>query len=78
MVYLHTSIVAKCNILNKGSESNYYTSTLVSAHKRELCCQWPITIYGMEIGMAYSGVLDVDENLIRARLLDWDLLVDDG
>jgi hypothetical protein len=32
----------------------------------------------MKIRVADTRVFDVDEDLIRARLLDWDLLVLDG
>ena len=40
--------------------------------------QRPVTIDGVEICVADTRVLDVDENLIRAWLLDWNLLVLDG
>ena len=37
--------------------------------------QWPVTIDGMKISVADTRVLDVDENLIRTWLLNWNLLV---
>jgi len=37
--------------------------------------QRPVAIDGVEIGVTDARVLDVDEDLIWARLLDWDLLV---
>jgi len=50
----------------------------VASNKRELGRQWPVTIDGVEIRVADTGVLDVDENLIRAWLLNWDLLIDNS
>jgi hypothetical protein len=40
--------------------------------------QGPVTVDGVEIGMTNTGELDVDENLIWAGLLYWNLLVLDG
>lgn len=40
--------------------------------------QWPVTVDGVEICVANTRILDVDENLIRTGLLDGNLLVLDG
>ena len=50
----------------------------MASDKREFGGQWPVTVDGVEISVADTGELDVDENFIWARLLDWDLLVDDS
>lgn len=43
-----------------------------SSHQR------PVTIHSVKVSVANTTVLDVDKNLIRARLLDGNLLVLDG
>jgi hypothetical protein len=40
--------------------------------------QRPVAINGMQIGVADTRVLDVDEDLIRTRLLYGNLLIIDG
>jgi hypothetical protein len=40
--------------------------------------QRPVAVDGVEVGVAYAGVLDVYEDFVWAGLLDWDLLVLDG
>ena len=40
--------------------------------------QRPVTVHGVKVSVANSTVLDVDQNLIRTRLLDGNLLVLDG
>jgi hypothetical protein len=44
----------------------------VEAHER------PVAIHGMEISVADTRVLDVDEDFVRGWLLDGDLLIVDG
>jgi hypothetical protein len=76
--YLYTSIITNLDILNKRSESHDDTSTFMPTDERELGVQRPVTHHGVEIGVADTRVLDVDENLIWTGLLDWNLLVHDG
>jgi hypothetical protein len=40
--------------------------------------QWPVTVDGVQIGVADTRVLDVDKNLIWAGLLNRNPLVVDG
>lgn len=37
--------------------------------------QWPVSIDGVEISMADTRVLDIDEDFIMTWLLYWDLLI---
>jgi hypothetical protein len=76
--HLNTSIVTDLNILNERSECNNDTRTFVPADKWQLGCQRPVTVHSMEISVADTRVLDVDENFIWTWFLDWDLLVNDG
>ena len=47
----------------------------MATDERELGGEWPVAIDGVEIGVADTGVLDVDEDFVWAWLGDWDLLV---
>jgi len=76
--YLYTSIVTNFNIIDEGPAGNDDTGTFVSTNKWELGCQWPITVNGVQISVADTRVLDVDENLIRTGFLDGNLLVDNS
>lgn len=40
--------------------------------------QWPVAVDSVKICVAYTRILDVDEDLIRAGFLDGDLLELDG
>lgn len=73
--YLNTSIVTDLNVLNEGSTSYNNTSTFVSTNKRQLRGQWPVAVNRVEVCVAHTGVFDVNENLVGARLLNWNLLV---
>lgn len=54
------------------------TSQQASREKHWHTNQRPVAIDGVEISVADTRVLDVDQNLVGARLLDWNLLVLDG
>ena len=73
--YLDTDMVANLNVLNEVTSGYNNTSTLVATNKRKLGWQWPVSIDGMQIGVADARVLDVDEDLVWTWLLDGDLLV---
>jgi hypothetical protein len=75
---LHTGVVANLDVLDKVALGNDDTGTLVATDERELGRERPVTVDGVEIGVADTRVLDVDEDLIRAWLLDGDLAVFDG
>jgi hypothetical protein len=76
--YLYTSIVTDLDVFNERSECNDDTGTFVSTDKWKLGGQWPVTVHGVEISVADTRVLDVDENLIWTGLLDWNFLVDNS
>jgi hypothetical protein len=75
---LDTDLLADLDILDKLAASDNNTGTLVATNKRQLGVEGPVTLPGVEIGVADTGELDVDEDLIGTRLLNRDLLVLDG
>jgi hypothetical protein len=68
-------MVTNLDVLDQLSSCNDNTGTLVATNKRQLGGQWPVTVHGVQISVAHTGVLDVDKNLIWAWLLNWNLLV---
>jgi hypothetical protein len=72
---LDTNVVANIDLADELTTSNNDTSTLVATNKREFGWEGPIAVQCVEICVADTSVLDVDENLVRARLGDGNLLV---
>jgi hypothetical protein len=72
---LYTSVIANLDVGNVITLRDHNTSALVSTHKRKLGRQGPVTVHGVKIGVADTGELDVDEDLVWTRLLDWNLFV---
>jgi hypothetical protein len=60
---------------NEFTSCNHNTGTFVTTDKGKLGWDGPVTINGMEIGVADTRVFNVDEDFLRARLCNWDLLV---
>lgn len=50
----------------------------MAADEGQLGGQWPVAVDGVQVGVADSRVLDVDEDLVRGGLGDGNLLVLDG
>jgi hypothetical protein len=75
---LDTGAVADVNLGDELTLGYDDTGTFVATDEGKLSIEGPVTLHGMEIGMADTRVLDVDEDLIGAGLLDGDLLEDDG
>lgn len=73
---LDTDSITNLDIGDKRSGLHDITSTLVATDKRLLDGQGPVTLHGVEIGVADTGVLDIDEDLIGTGLGNVDLLVD--
>jgi hypothetical protein len=71
-------MITNLNVLDEFTSGYDDTSTFVSTDQREFCCQWPVTVDSVEISVADTRVLNVDENFIWAGLCNWDLLVDDS
>jgi hypothetical protein len=71
-------MITNLNVVDKGTASYNNASTFVSTDQWELCWQWPVSVDGVEISVADTRVLDVNENFIWARLLDWDPLIDNS
>jgi hypothetical protein len=65
------------DILDQVTLGDNDTSTLVSADEWKLGGKWPVSVHGVQVGVAYTGKLDVDEDFIGAGLLDGNLLVND-
>lgn len=68
-------MVANLDVLDELSLGNNDTSTLVASYQRKLGRERPVTVDGVEVRVADTRVLDVDQDLVWAWLLDWDLLV---
>ena len=64
-------------VLDETAHSNDNTSTLVSTDEWKFGGEWPVTIHGVQVGVADAGVLDVHEDLIWTWFLYWNLLVND-
>lgn len=80
MMRLKTIGGVKSLHLNVGGEvtlGNNDTGTFVSTDEWKLGWEWPVAVHGVQVSVAYTRVLDVDEDLIWAWLLDWDGLVFD-
>jgi hypothetical protein len=75
---LDTDLLADLDILDKLAASDNNTGTLVATNKGQLGVKGPVTLPGVEIGVADTGELDVDQDLIGTRLLNGNLLVLDG
>jgi hypothetical protein len=75
---LDTDLLANLDILDKLAAGDDNTGTLVATNKGQLGVEGPVTLPGVEISVADTGELDVDEDLIGARLLNRNLLVLDG
>jgi hypothetical protein len=75
---LDTDLLANLDVLDKLAAGDDDTGTLVATNKGQLGVEGPVTLPGVEISVADTGELDVDEDLIGTRLLDGNLLVLDG
>lgn len=68
-------MVSKLNLLSQFSTPNNDSSTLMSTNQWHLRSQWPVSILSMEIGVADSRVLDVDQDFIWTWNWNWHLLI---
>lgn len=75
---LDTDMRADLDISDELTTLDDNTGTLVATDEGQLDGDGPVAHHGVQIGVADTGELDVDENLIGTRLGDGDLLVDDG
>lgn len=67
-------MVAEMDVfVHKSPLGDYDAGTLVSTDERQLGWNRPIAVDGVQVGVAHARVLDVEQNLIRARLGDWDV-----
>lgn len=68
-------MVADLDILDEFTAVDDNAGTFVAADEGQFGGERPVALDGVEVCVAYAGVLDVDEDFVRAGLLDWDLLV---
>lgn len=69
---------ADLDIVDELTALDDNTGTLVATDEGQLDGDGPVAHHGVQVGVADTRELDVDENLIRTGLGDGDLLVDDG
>ena len=62
-------------VVDEFAHGHNFASTFVSANKWKLGWKWPVSIHSVQVGVTYTGILDIDENLIWSWLLDGNLLV---
>jgi len=72
---LDTSIVTDLNVLHEVTLGNNDAGTLVATDERKLGRKRPVAVHGVQVGVADTRVLDVDEDLIGTGLLNGNLLV---
>jgi len=70
-LYLDTGMISNLDIRGQIAFCYNDTGALVASDERKLGCEWPVTVDGVEIGVADPGVFDIDEDLVWAWLLNW-------
>jgi hypothetical protein len=73
--YLDANVVTNIDFSDEFTTSNNDTSTFVTTNKRKFGWQGPVAVQCVEICVADTGVLYVDEDFIRCRLGNGNLLV---
>jgi hypothetical protein len=73
--YLDANMVTNIDFGDEFTTSNNNTSTLVTTNQRKFGWQGPVAVQCVEVCVADTGVLDIDENLIGSRLGNGNLLV---
>lgn len=68
-------MVANLNVLDEFSLGNNDAGTLVSTYEWKFGWEWPVAIDGVQVGVADTRELDVDQDLVWTGLLHWNLLV---
>lgn len=84
-------MITEFDVFDKVASSDHNTGTFVATNERKLGLldnvsiisikgsdndyQGPVAVHSVEIGMADTRVLDIDQNLIGTGLLNWNLLV---
>lgn len=69
MDHLDAGMITDLDIRDQIAAGYYDTGAFVASDQRKLGGKRPVTIDGMEIGMADARVLDIDEDFIGARFL---------
>ncbi|KAL2274272.1 hypothetical protein FJTKL_03526 [Diaporthe vaccinii] len=72
---LDADLIALLQVLDEVAAGDYNTSTLVATDEGHLDGQGPVALHGVQVGVAHTRELDIDQDLIGAGLGDGDLLV---
>ena len=72
---LDADVVANLNVVDQLATGDDNTSAFVTTDEGHLDGQGPVALHGVEIGVAHTRELDVDEDLIGTGLSDGNLLV---
>lgn len=72
---LDAGVFSNLDVFYQFTASYDDTGTFVAADEREFGGDRPVSIDGVEVGVADAGVFNVDEDFIGAGLGDWNLLV---
>lgn len=72
---LDADVIALLEIVDEFAAGDNNTSTLVATDQGHLDGQGPVALHGVQVGVAHTRELDVDQNLIGPGLGDRDFLV---
>lgn len=75
---LDAHVVANLDVGDQLAAGYHHAGSLVAADEGHLGGEGPVSIDGVEVGVADAAVLDVDEDLVRGWFRDGDLFVNDG
>lgn len=72
---LDADVVTLLQVIDELALGDDNTGTLVTTDEGHLDGQGPVALHGVQVGVAHTRVLDVDQDLIGCGLGDRDLLV---
>lgn len=74
---LDASVVSDLDVFHKLTTGDDDTGSLMASYQGKLGFQGPVSVYGVKVSMADTGIFNVDEDFIGTGLLYGDLLVID-
>ncbi|AER55456.1 hypothetical protein DSC_04015 [Pseudoxanthomonas spadix BD-a59] len=74
----HSHSIAFPKVADSGADRHHVPHALMSRNERRCRLDGPVTLGGMEIGMAYTRRRDLHENLSAADGWHWGFLDDEG
>lgn len=69
-------MVAYLDILDECPAGHNNSGPFMAADEREFGLDGPVTVDGMQIRVADTTVLDIDQNFVGSRYRNWNLLKD--